>query len=149
MEALALLPSERVEANLLLVRSIAKSVLAGTFGGAFLPLCLLLPAFLFGFADPSVSAPWSRALLLLYPVGFSFAFTCLGMALIGWPVTILLKRIRKEGPGIYAVIGAIAGAVVALGFFAGAGLFVACGAMSGALTGYVWGSCRSLDSPGC
>jgi hypothetical protein len=124
------------------MQAVAKSVLAGTIGGAFLPLCVLLPTFLFSFADPNAGLPWSRAALLLYPVGLSFAFASLGMILIGLPATVLLRRLGREGQTAYALVGAIAGGLVTLGFFGGAGLFVICGVLSGAMTGYAWGSER-------
>lgn len=124
------------------MKAVAKSILAGTVGGAFLPLCVLLPTFIFSFADPSVSSPWSKAPLLLYPVVLSFVFVCLGMVLIGVPATVILKRGGKEGRGFYAVIGAVAGGLIALGVFGGAGIFAFCGMLSGAMTGYAWGSGR-------
>lgn len=102
----------------------------------------LLPTFLFSFADPNVDSPWSHAPLLLYPVGLSFAFASLGMILIGLPATALLRRLGREGQAGYALIGALAGGLVALSFFGMAGLFVICGVLSGATTGYAWGSER-------
>jgi hypothetical protein len=136
------LPRDCLQAKLSTMQAVAKSVLAGTFGGVFLPLCVLLPTFMFNFADPSVSNPWSKAPLLLYPLGLSFVFVCLGMIVIGVPATAILKRVGREGPGYYGVIGAVAGGLIALGVFGGAGIFAFCGMLSGAMTGYGWGSRR-------
>lgn len=124
------------------MKAVAKSVLAGTLGGAFLPLCVLVPTFVFSFADPSVSDPWSRTPLLPYPIGFSFVCASLGMVVIGLPATAILRRARREELGTYAVVGAVAGGLVAFGFFGGAGMFALCGGLSGAMTGYAWGSAR-------
>ena len=142
LRTLQLLRSVAVPAKLPIMQAVAKSVLAGTIAGAFLPLCVLFPAFLFSFADPTTGAPWSRAPLLLYPLGLSFAFASLGMILIGLPATALLSRLGREGKAGYALIGAFAGGLVVLSFFGGAGLFVISGVLSGAMTGYAWGSER-------
>lgn len=124
------------------MKAVAKSVLAGTLGGAILPLCVLVPTFLFSFADPSVSSPWSRTPLLLYPIGFSFVFASIGLAVVGLPATAILRRARREEPRTYSVIGAVAGGLIALGFFGGAGIFALCGVLSGGMTGYAWGRAR-------
>lgn len=135
--------SERSD-KVVTVRNILRAVLAGTLGGAFLPLCLLLPMLLFQFLDPAVSQPWGRWPLLLYPLAFGFAFALSGMVLIMLPATYLLGRVSKESPGAYATLGAVAGGLATFGFFGVAGaIFIASGTLGGALMGYDWGSARS------
>lgn len=93
----------------------------------------------------------------LLPLLIMFAFTIIAGLVIGVPLTFMLRRLDRESAGVYATVGGMAGAAIAIlvgghqyhDFEASQLplLLIVSGMMGlipGATTGWLWGRARML-----
>ena len=136
-----------------------RAILAGTLtGGVSLTLWLVVSAML----HPDISGDLAE-LLMAIPL-LLILFTCIAFPLVvaasvgvGLPLSLLLNRFNRESRAVYTIAGAFTGAgVLALVMYWIQGPrypstssfgFIALGALSGAVTGWTWGSTKYTLAP--
>ncbi len=135
------------------VKALLRSILIGTFAGAWLPTVFTTVVALSILEDPPGLRKGLGGIFYLaaFPTLVSLCFVVPCAIIIGLPLTWLLRGMHKERPEIYSVAGGIFGAIVpATLLWASVGdlsfLLIFLGIFSGAVTGWIWGREReSLD----
>lgn len=123
-----------------------KAVLAGSFTAAAMPLFFTILFALLSFADRGISGPGSMGAslyLMILPLLVTTPIVLVASILIGLPLTLFLRRNGRESTPAYCAAGGIAGFLLPIAglLWLGApdGFWIAgLGAISGAVTGYVW-----------
>lgn len=132
------------------MRDFAKAVLFGTAVAAGPMLLLTIPLGILYFAydlDP-VSVFWESLRLAILPLAVAFPLVLSSSLLIGIPVTVTLRKIRRETSKLYVICGASFGFVVPIIILtigrAPAGYWMSLlGALGGAATAWSWARSRS------
>lgn len=125
--------------------SFLRVVLAGTLAAAVVPWLLVIVVAL----DDSPRAPEPPVLLNLTLIGVvAFVLAAVGVALLGLPLAIALRRLRLENAQSYRVGGALAGYVLVwsvtspLGGVAFGAILAILGAVGGGAAGHTWWKAR-------
>jgi hypothetical protein len=132
------------------MRDFAKAVLFGTAVAAGPMLLLTIPLGILYFAydlDP-VSVFWESLWLAILPLAVAFPLVLSSSLFIGIPVTVTLRKFKRETSKLYVICGASFGFVVPISILtiwrAPAGYWMSLlGALGGAAAAWSWARSRS------